>query len=246
MSFVPGPKAFALSLVPLLLSTTFLLGCDANAAPSAAPSAAAAPGSPTPTPIFTPGSTPVPGPSAVAIFTPGSTPVPGPSAAPPATDTTRVDDGQQMVVSSARFYWRLRLPRDWLISKDTAFELQAGNPLKSAFVHLLSQTWAPANRLPNAQAYVNYWKSFPFGSAFPVHADGQQTAQAAVSADKYGGPYLRFDFDDAKHGMRYAQIYASAGGPNSLVVTVSAHSADFDAQRAVLESILNSAELLKE
>ena len=221
---MPCTKLPAVSLSLLALLAGVLLGCDNSAGPAAATSTAIS-AAPTRTPTV----------RATVVPT-----AHGPS------DTQKKDGGQSLVLSNAKFYWTLKLPRDWIVMDDTGFELQANNPPKSAFVHLLSQTWKRENRLPNAQAYVSYWKSLPYGSAFPVHADGQQVAQADVSPDHFGGPYLRFEFIDARHSLHYAQIYASGGGPNSMVVTTGAKNADFDGLKPALDGILTSAALLKE
>ncbi len=133
-----------------------------------------------------------------------------------------------------------------MITYDTGFEVSANDPPKTAYMHLLSQTWLTKDRKPNARAYVDYWKNSHFGNIFPIFADGDLVSESEIGKDKFGGPYLHYEFNDTKKGVRYLQVYASGGGPNSLVVTVWAKSADFDGVKSVLESIINSVELVKE
>lgn len=160
--------------------------------------------------------------------------------------TIVTDDGQSLVLSHPNFYWKLKLPRDWVITYDTGFQLKANNPQKTAFAHLLSQMWDNEDVRPaTGRDYVNYWKHSDFGDLFPIQAQGTQTSETEINKDKFGGPYSRYEFDDAKAGWQYLQVYASGGGPNSLVVTVMAKSADFASVRDVLDRILNSAELMQ-
>lgn len=156
------------------------------------------------------------------------------------------NEGQNLILSHPEFYWMLTLPQDWTIMRDTGFEIEANNPSETAFVHLLSQTWLTKDRKQTASAYVDYWKNSTYGDLFPIFAEGTLVSETEVSQDKFGGPYLRYEFDDSKHGMHYLQVYASAGGPNSLVLTVWARNADFPNVQAGLDSILNSVELLPE
>ena len=179
-------------------------------------------------------------------------PTPGPTSlfrtpTPPANPGTLIkDDGTSLVLSHPGFFWTLKLPRDWIISYDRGFELFANNPQQTAFMRVFSQVWPTQQEwLPNARAYVDYWKQYPDGNLFPVFAAGTQLAESEMSPDKYGGPYLRYEFDDAKRGRRYLQVYASGGGPNSVVLTVWSKTADHEATQAVLEGILSSLALLK-
>lgn len=173
------------------------------------------------------------------------------SSAAPATPTqpsgtVRKAEGQTLVLSHPDFYWRFSLPQDWVITQDTGFEIEANDPKQVAFTHLLSQTWLTKDRKPDARAYVDYWKNSTHGDLFPIFADGTLVAETEVSSDKFGGPYLRYEFDDSQHGIHYLQVYGSGGGPNSLVLTVWAKSTDYPNLQVVLESILNSVELLPE
>jgi hypothetical protein len=156
------------------------------------------------------------------------------------------NDGQKLILSHPEFYWTLTLPQDWLITRDTGFEIEANNADGTEFTHLLSQTWLTKDRKPNAQAYVDYWKNSTYGDIFPIFAEGTLVSEAEVSPDKYGGPYLRYEFDDSKRGIHYLQVYGSGGGPSSIVLTVWAKNTDYPNIQAVLEAILNSAELLPE
>jgi hypothetical protein len=78
---------------------------------------------------------------------------------------------------------------------------------------------------------------------FPVDARGDQTSETEVGNGKIGGPYLRYEFEDAQRATRYVQVYASAGGISSIVLTGWAKSVDFPAVQATLEAILESVEL---
>jgi hypothetical protein len=229
-----------------------LVACKSSPAPStptAATGSAATPASSSTALASTPSASP----SVATLTTPPAvltlTPIVGATAVPTTSspsDTVKRTDGQNLVLSNPRFYWTLKLPGEWVVTNDTGFELQASSPQKTAFVHLLSQTWKPGNRLPNAQAYVNYWQHTVYGNVFPPYADGTQLAQTEVSPEKFGGPYLRYEFDDNKKGMHYLQVYASGGGPSSLVVTTWARSADFDGLKGTLDAIITSAALLQE
>jgi hypothetical protein len=173
---------------------------------------------------------------------------PLPSSATPTEPSGTVirNEGQNLILSHPEFYWTLTLPQDWVITYDTGFELEANNAAETAFTHLVSQTWLTKDRKPNARAYVDYWKNSTYGDIFPIFAEGTLVSETEVSQDKFGGPYLRYEFDDSKKGVHYLQVYASGGGPNSLVLTVWAKSTDYPNVQAVLEAILNSVELLQE
>jgi hypothetical protein len=173
---------------------------------------------------------------------------PLPSSATPTEPSGTVirNEGQNLVLSHPEFYWTLTLPQDWVVTYDTGFELEANNAAETALMHLVSQTWLTKDRKPNARAYVDYWKNSTYGDIFPILADGTMLSETEISPDKFGGPYLRYEFDDSKHGIRYLQVYASGGGPNSIVLTVWTKNADFSKVQSVLEAILNSVELLQE
>lgn len=156
------------------------------------------------------------------------------------------DDGQFLILSNARFYWTLTIPRDWLTTQNNGFKFAAQQPDQLAFVRLLSQTWVTKERRPDAQAYVDYWKNFKYGNVFPLHADGTLIGQSEISQDKFGGPYLRYEFANAKTGLHYVQVYASGGGPSSIVATVWAKDADYASRKSMLEAIINSVQVLKE
>jgi len=156
------------------------------------------------------------------------------------------NDGQNLVLSHPEFYWALKLPQDWVITHDMGFEIEANNAGETAFMHLVSQTWLTKDRKPNARAYVDYWKNSTYGDIFPILADGTMLSETEISQDKFGGPYLRYEFDDSKKGVHYLQVYASGGGPNSIVLTMWAKNTDYPNVQTVLEAILNSVELVKE
>ena len=192
--------------------------------------------------------------SSVATLAPRATAMPeGPVATPtlastPAgiSGTLRVSDGQWLTLSHPFFDWTLVIPRDWGISSDTGFELQVNRPDVRASVHLLAQRWRDTERLPDARAYVEYWKHYARGNLFPVFADGVQVSESETGQNQFGGPYLRFEFDDLKHGVRYMQVYASRGGPTSLVVTLQAKRDVYEREHDVFDHILASAALRKE
>jgi hypothetical protein len=160
--------------------------------------------------------------------------------------TVILNDGQNLILSHPEFYWTLTLPQDWVITHDTGFEIEANNAGATTFMHMISQTWLTKDRKPNARAYVDYWKNSTYGDIFPILAQGTLVGETEISQDKFGGPYLRYEFDDSKKGLRYLQVYASGGGPNSLVLTVWAKNTDYPNVEAILESILHSVELLQE
>jgi len=160
--------------------------------------------------------------------------------------TIILNEGQNLILSHPEFYWALTLPQDWVITHDAGFEIEANNAEANAFMHLLSQTWLTKDRKPNARAYVEYWKNSTYGDLFPIFAEGTLVGESEISQDKFGGPYLRYEFEDSQRGLRYLQVYASGGGPNSLVLTVWAKKSDYPNIQAALETILNSVELVKE
>jgi hypothetical protein len=177
-----------------------------------------------------------------------SKPLSLPAAATPTEPSGTVirNDGQNLILSHPQFYWTLTLPQDWIITRDEGFEVEANDPKKTAFVHLVSQQWENETEwLPTAQDYVNYWKNSPLGDVFPVFAEGTQLSETEISQAKFGGPYLRYEFEDAKKRIHYVQVYASGGGPNSLIVSAYAKIDDFLGVKDVLDSILESATLLK-
>lgn len=199
----------------------------ATPAPSAASPVAAAPHAGTGAPSGVPART---------------TPTPAATETPPGM--TIKADGQALVLSNTAYYWSMSIPRDWLTSGNNGFEFYANQPDKRAFVHLLSQTWLSKDRKSNAQAYVDYWKNFKYGNLFPIGVPGALVGHAEVSQGKFGGPYLRYEFEDGKAGMRYVQVYASGGGPSSIVASVWAASADYPALKSTLDAIINSVTLL--
>jgi hypothetical protein len=90
---------------------------------------------------------------------------------------------------------------------------------------------------------VQYWHDFILGDVFPVDARGDQISETEVGNGKVGGPYLRYEFEYAPRTTRYVQVYASAGGISSIVLTGWAKSTDFPAVAATLEAMIESVEL---
>ena len=234
-----------------MLALACLSGCDS--APPVTPVSPAATNVPAATAsLAIATSTAAPLVSTVAPPAPTPAPTLGPTPlfrtpTPPANPGTVIsEDGAFKVLSHPYFFWTLKLPREWLITYDRGFELFANNPQQTAFMRLFSEVWSTRQKwLPNARAYVDYWKNFPGGSLFPVYAHGAQIAESDMSPDKLGGPYLRYEFDDAKRGLRYVQVYASGGGPNSLVLTAWTKAADRASTQVGVDGILTSLALLK-
>ena len=136
------------------------------------------------------------------------------------------------------------LSESWVTSRDTGYVLEAHDADSRAFVRLLFQHWRTQGSGPaSPQAYVQYWHDFILGDVFPVDARGAQVSETEVGQSRVGGPYLRYEFEDAARGTHYVQVYASAGGISSIVFTGSAKSADFPAVEAALEAMIDSLEL---
>ena len=115
---------------------------------------------------------------------------------------------------------RSRSPENWVATRDTGYVVEAHDPDGRAFVRLLFQHWWTQGSGPaTAHDYVQYWHDFVLGDVFPVDARGQQISKTEVGHGKVGGPYLRYEFEDAPHATRYVQVYASAGGVSSIVFT---------------------------
>ena len=235
---------------PILFLSVLLIGLTGCDTQSSLPPA------PTTTPTNTPAlSTTFPTAATTIVTTATLAPTNAPArvtATPNATATamppgmTVKDNGQSLVLANSVYYWSMKIPRDWLTTGNNGFEFDANQPGKLAFVHLVSTTWLTKDRKPNAQAYVDYWKNFIYGNVFPIVAEGALVSQTELNKDRFGGPYLRYEFDDAKNGLRYVQVYASGGGPSSVVATVWAKSADYPALKSALDAIIASVEVLKE
>lgn len=140
----------------------------------------------------------------------------------------------------------MRLPQDWVITYDRGFEILANDPNRTAFLHLLSRVWgSPQERLPTARDFVAYWHHWKYGDIFPIYANGKQVSETEISGDKFGGPYLRYEFDDSRKGVRYVEVYASGGGPSSVVLSCWTNEASFNTVKTTLDDILQSLELLR-
>jgi hypothetical protein len=136
------------------------------------------------------------------------------------------------------------LPESWVTSRDTGYVLEGHDAESRAFVRMLFQHWRTEGHGPaSAEAYVQYWHDFIWGDVFPVDARGAQVSKTEVGQGKVGGPYLRYEFEDAARGTHYVQVYASGGGISSIVLTGWAKSADFPAVQATLEAMIDSVEL---
>jgi hypothetical protein len=136
------------------------------------------------------------------------------------------------------------LPGSWVIDRDTGYVLEGHDAESRAFVRMLFQHWRTEGHGPaSAEAYVQYWHDFIWGDVFPVDARGAQVSKTEVGQGKVGGPYLRYEFEDAARGTHYVQVYASGGGISSIVLTGWAKSADFPAVQATLEAMIDSVEL---
>ena len=136
------------------------------------------------------------------------------------------------------------LPENWVVSRDTGYVLEAHDPEERAFVRLLFQHWWTQGSGPaSSRAYIQYWHDFILGDVFPVDARGDQISETEVGNGKVGGPYLRYEFEDAQRATRYVQVYASAGGISSVVFTGWAKSTEFPAVEATLEAMIESVEL---
>jgi hypothetical protein len=135
----------------------------------------------------------------------------------------------------------MELPEDWAVSYDSGYRVQAASPDQQVFVHLQAQRWKQtADRFPDARSYVEHWKNFAYGDVFPLYANGTQVAEAEFGHEKFGGPYLRFEFDDSQKGIRYVQVYASAGGPSSAMLTAWASYAAYEDADAIIQDIIDS------
>jgi hypothetical protein len=155
-------------------------------------------------------------------------------------------DASSLVLSHPEFNWTLRLPDNWTITYDAGFQINASNPDKTIFMRLQAQRWAQENdRLSDARAYIEHWKNFAFGNIFPLFADGKQISEIEISQDKFGGPYLQYEFDDSVKKIRYVQVYASAGGPSSAMVTTWTTYGEYDKAQKTMQTIIDSFELLE-
>lgn len=239
----------------LLLLILVLVGgaCSSGEEPEqASPTAVSAPAQSEGTAVSTTADEPTSAPALEPTTAPEptATAVPQqPATLPPAetpTGTSLVLAGSEMVLSHADFGWTVTLPATWIITDDSGYQLLAQSPDGALSVRIQAQRWETAEkRLPNARAYVDHWKNFAYGDVFPLYADGQMVSESEVAGDKFGGPYLQYEFQDSDRGFHYSQVYASAGGPNSAVLTVSAVEAGYAGAQTVIQAILASFELLE-
>ncbi len=152
-----------------------------------------------------------------------------------------------LVLSHPTFNWRVTLPENWSVTYDSGYQLTANDPDQVVFLRIQAQRWKnQEQRWPNAKAYVEYWKNSAYGDVFPLYADGDQMAETEIEPDKSGGPYLLYEFNDTKKDMHYLQVYASAGGPSSVVITTWSKNQDYGKTQSVMQAILNSFELVEE
>ena len=185
---------------------------------------------------------PTPEPTETAVTIPAAT---LPTAEAP-TGTVLELAGSDMLLAHPDFSWLVTLPADWIITYDSGFQLEANSPDQAVFTRIQAQRWETAEKQqPNARAYVDHWKNFTYGDVFPLYADGEQLAEIEVAPDKFGGPYLQYEFLDSVDGLHYFQIYASAGGPGSAMLSVWTAEDDYAAFQALMEAILPSFELVE-
>lgn len=179
------------------------------------------------------------------VATPIASMLPATPEAPSGTIIKRDSSGIEL--SHPEFYWAVTLPGDWVIHYDSGFQLIASNPDQSVFARLQAQRWkAVEERLPDAHAYVNHWKNFIYGDVFPLFADGTLVSEAEISSEKFGGPYLQFEFTDSKKDLHYVQVYASAGGPSSALISTWTKNSEYEKVQATMQGILDSFQLLEE
>ncbi len=192
--------------------------------------AAATPDSPTPAPTET-----------AVIGLPGTLPT-----AETPTGTTLEIVSNQMMLAHPDFGWQVALPDSWIITVDSGYQLEAQSPDGAAFARVQAQRWETTERrFPNARAYVDHWKNFAYGDVFPLFADGEQLSETEVGQDKPGGPYLLYEFQDTRRGVHYIQLYASAGGPASAMITVATAADSFEAIEELALAIINSFALVE-
>ena len=229
----------------LILMMLFGSACSGDTPDTAEPDAAA------PT-VETAETDPASAPTTAVESTPEPTetdvPIPAgvlPTAETP-TGTVLETVGNDMLLAHPHFSWLVTLPADWIITYDSGFQLEANSPDQAVFARIQAQRWETAEgRLPNARAYVDHWKNFTYGDVFPLYADGEQLAEIEVAPNKFGGSYLQYEFLDSVDGLHYFQIYASAGGPGSAMLSVWTAADDYAAFQAIMEAILASFELVE-
>lgn len=185
-----------------------------------------------------------PAPTEAALSSPQPSAIPTPAEP---SGTVIKQEASDLVLSHPNFYWSLRIPGDWVITYDSGYQVMANSPDQAISLRLQAQRWkSPDKRLPDARAYVDHWKNFELGDVFPLYANGTQLSETEISPDKYGGPYLRYEFEYSKKQVHYLQVYASAGGPSSAVLTVWTAHDKFEEVRSVMETILESFALTEE
>ena len=94
--------------------------------------------------------------------------------------------------------------------------------------------------MPDAKSYVEHWKDFTYGNVFPLYANGTQVSEAEIGQDKFGGPYLQFEFDDSKKELHYLQVYASAGGSTSAMLTTWTSYESYEKAKNIMQDTINS------
>lgn len=154
------------------------------------------------------------------------------------------NEGSYQILSHPNFSWTVTLPDDWMITYDSGYQVQAASADGQVFLRIQAQRWKQeADRLPDARSYVEHWKDFTYGNVFPLYANGSQVSETEIGQDKFGGPYLHYEFDDNKKEVRYLQVYASAGGPSSAMLTIWTSYGEYEGARTVLQSIIDSFRL---
>lgn len=155
--------------------------------------------------------------------------------------TVVTTDASSQILSHPTFNWTVTVPDDWTITYDSGYQVQATSGDQQVSLRLQAQRWKQdADGIPDAKSYVEHWKNFIYGDVFPLYANGTQVSEAEIGQDKYGGPYLRFEFDDSKKETRYLQVYASAGGPTSAMLTTWTSYGSYENAKNIMQDIINS------
>ena len=164
-----------------------------------------------------------------------------PSTPVESSGTVITTDASSQILSHPTFNWTVTLPDDWIVTYDSGYQVQATSADRQVSLRIQAQRWKQdSDRIPDARSYVDHWKDFIYGNVFPMYANGTQVSEAEIGQDKFGGPYLRFEFDDSRKEVRYLQVYASAGGPTSAMLTTWASYDSYENAKNIVQDIINS------
>lgn len=222
----------------LALTVVFLLAVLPACRPESGQAPTATPPYPTPydhplDPTRSPTATPA---KAGAQDPAGSPTPPHPHPSPTPTEhsgTIITTSDDSLTLTHPEYLSRLALPADRLVSYDTCHELHAHDPDQTIFLRLQAQRWpADAPRPSDAAAYVAHWRSTDYGDIFPLFADGDLVEEQETGPEKFGGPYLIYEFVYTTQGRHHLQVYASAGRPTAGMVTAWDAEADSAAAAA--------------